>query len=1106
MSLGRLSGWCARRAPLIITAWAVAAVALFIWAPSLQKVGVQDETSFLPAGSPSQQANQLLQQLFPNDPTLQAGIVVLSRTGGLKSGDETYIARLDQWLTHSAIASDVNTVESVANDPALAGELRSPDGTAELVVIGLKPAPFTTRAASAVTAIRNHIDRTAPPGLSHHLTGTAGLAADQATGLVHSFTQTAWITVLLVLAILILVYRSLVAPLIPLLSIGLGYLVARGIVGVMAAHGFKVATLAETFMIVMVFGAGTDYCLFVVSRYREHIDTDGPGVATIRRVMSVIGTVIAASAITVVAGFLSMLTARFGIYKTMGPAIGIAILVTLVAALTLTPALLSLAGRAVFWPSALQDPDRQQRSTLRWRRLAQWIRRQPAVALLAGIIILLFPANGLILFHESFDLINELPPSADARQGFDVLAAHFPAGTVAPIYVVVDPAAPITTNARLSAIDRLTQALRSVPGVQQVRSITQPDGQPLTNDALDQLGGQKVFKDFGLDPNKVDITPLFDAMSSPGGLRFNATLLARYPQLLKGPLSFFIGQGGTSTRLLVALDGDPYSRQAMPVIRHLNQVANAALAGSALGGARLEIGGPPASFADIQQVGNRDFRVITAVLLAGIFIVLALLLRSLIAPFYLLATVLVSYAATLGLTSAVFDGLLHQPGLSFWLPPFLFVILVALGADYNIFIMSRVREEADRGHSPLDAVEEGLVATGRVITSAGFILAGTFGALIFAPLPMLAQIGFAVTTGVLIDTFLVRSLLVPAATMLLGRWAFWPSIPAAAPRPARQRPAWAAAGLGMAALASGLTAFALSARTATPITRVSTQAVAPTSSPTQATCQPHCTTTLPTPPTAAPRTSTAPPLSIGRAAAASDHPSPVSPADPTTSPTTRPAAGTTPTTPTPTSTATVPAAPTRIAIPNVGNWVYHVTGTRKIGAAGSQESINENDTTQVTQTGGNTQTATIRVYTKSSTDTEDDTRSYAPNAVTLVTTQLSSGGLGYGGTLQPPQQLIAWPAHVGDTWTSNWTTGNVNGHSTSKILDTRNVTVAGHTYQCWDVHTDTTFTGAAQGQEHQTLCWVPQLGMSVDDTQTFQGSYSGVNFDISTHSTLISAP
>jgi RND superfamily putative drug exporter len=179
----------------------------------------------------------------------------------------------------------------------------------------------------------------------------------------------------------------------------------------------------------------------------------------------------------------------------------------------------------------------------------------------------------------------------------------------------------------------------------------------------------------------------------------------------------------------------------------------------------------------MRQISNDDFRLIVIVIVAAIFAVLALLLRSLVAPLYLLATVILSYAATMGITVAVFQGLVGDAGITFWLAPFLFVILVALGADYNIFIMSRIREEADAGHEIHDAVSRGLTLTGRVITSAGIILAGTFAALLLAPLPNLRQIGFGVTVGILIDTSVVRSMLVPAATMLLGRWAFWPKVP-----------------------------------------------------------------------------------------------------------------------------------------------------------------------------------------------------------------------------------------------------------------------------------------------------------------------------------------
>jgi uncharacterized membrane protein YdfJ with MMPL/SSD domain len=227
--------------------------------------------------------------------------------------------------------------------------------------------------------------------------------------------------------------------------------------------------------------------------------------------------------------------------------------------------------------------------------------------------------------------------------------------------------------------------------------------------------------------------------------------------------------------VVISFEGNPYAPGALSQFRRLDDVARRAARGTNLEDTAIHVAGPTSFYADIQDVGARDSRVMGAVLIVGIFAVLALLLRSLVAPFFLLATVIVSYTATLGITVLVFRNLLGHEGITFWMPPFLFVILVALGADYNIFVMSRIREEAARGQTAATAAVTGLVATGRVITSAGLVLAGTFAALMAAPLPNLQQIGFAVTVGVLIDTFLVRTFLVPALTAQIGDHAFWPS-------------------------------------------------------------------------------------------------------------------------------------------------------------------------------------------------------------------------------------------------------------------------------------------------------------------------------------------
>jgi uncharacterized membrane protein YdfJ with MMPL/SSD domain len=670
-------------------------------------------------------------------------------------------------------------VQSASTDPTLGAFLRSTDGEAQLLVTSLSKAPLSLGGAKVVERIRDHMDATAPAGLRHHLTGIGGLGADQIEGVVNSFDRTAIVSVVLVLLILLLIYRSIVAALIPLVSIGLAFLVAQGCVSYAAQAGLKVNTLVGTFIVVMIFGAGTDYCLFLTSRYREDLADGEPVPATVRKTLTVMTPVIAASAGTVIVGFGSMVAAQFGIFKTMGPAIAIAIAVTLVAGLTLTPALIKLAGEHAFWPRKLATVrTANNEASPRWDRIAELVKARPAYILLAGVILLQIPAAGLAGYQQSFDLVRDIPAGADARIGFETVADHYPGGTISPVYLLVRTPGPVLDDASLAAIDQLTETLRKQPRIGEVRSITQPAGAPLTLDNLSTLtGGVADPVALGLDPATTDLGPLLAGLTAPGGLRLTGSLLTQYPQLTDR-LGLLLGDDDRSTRLIIALDGNPYDSGALDAIRKVDDTAATALASTVLSDAQINVGGPSSFYADMRQISNEDSRLLFVVIIGAIFIVLALLLKSLVAPIYLLASVVLSYAATMGITVIVFQGILGDPGITFWLAPFLFVVLVALGADYNIFIMSRIREEADAGREIHDAVTRGLTLTGKVITSAGLILAGTFGALLLAPLPNLRQIGFGISVGILIDTFLVRSLIVPAATMLLGRWAFWPGLPA----------------------------------------------------------------------------------------------------------------------------------------------------------------------------------------------------------------------------------------------------------------------------------------------------------------------------------------
>ena len=258
-----------------------------------------------------------------------------------------------------------------------------------------------------------------------------------------------------------------------------------------------------------------------------------------------------------------------------------------------------------------------------------------------------------------------------------------------------------------------------------------------------------------------------------GDVPITATLATAFPKL-REQLGFFTGDEDRATRVYVILDRQPYDPRALEASDRIRDIAELSLRRSPLRADRVAMTGASPFFADIQDVNRRDSRVIVLAVVAGVFLVLVLLLRSLVAPVYLVATVLLSYAATLGLTSFVFQGLLGETGLVWWLPSFLFVVLVALGADYNIFLVGRIREEAGRMDTRR-AVAAGLAATGHVITSAGLILAGTFAALLAAPLDGMVQLGFSATLGILVDTFVVRSLLVPSIAVLAGSGSWWPS-------------------------------------------------------------------------------------------------------------------------------------------------------------------------------------------------------------------------------------------------------------------------------------------------------------------------------------------
>ena len=349
--LGTVARVVARRPWLFVLAWIGAAGMLFATAPRLRDVAVQDNSAFLKDTEPSVVGAIELARIWPEDDIGNTGALVFRREAGLTPADERLIREIEDWLGSADAPEPVRLTQSPYSRPELAEALSSSDGKVMLLSILFHTAPFAPETDAAVTAIRDHVHDAAPEGLRVHLTGNAGVATDQSIAINTAVERTTVITLILIVFILLWVYRSPVTIFVPLTTVGVALGVSQGVIALLAERGFRVAGIVETFMVVIVFGAGTDYCLFIVSRFKEEL---GHRSEDRRRVlvgtMAVIGAVIASSAATVVVGFASEGVAEFGLYATTGPAMAIAVFITLLAGLTLTPALLAVLGRWAFWP------------------------------------------------------------------------------------------------------------------------------------------------------------------------------------------------------------------------------------------------------------------------------------------------------------------------------------------------------------------------------------------------------------------------------------------------------------------------------------------------------------------------------------------------------------------------------------------------------------------------------------------------------------------------------------------------------------------------------------------------------------------------------------
>jgi RND superfamily putative drug exporter len=981
----RLGNLVTRRPFVVIGFWIVLAAVLSLALPPLAVVIGQKQAAIMPDDAPVMVATREMVAAFHDKGTDNVLLAVLTDDKGLSPSDEnTYRTLVDKLRQDTA---DVVSQQDFLSSPEVRKVLSSEDNKAWYLPISLAGHAGSAEGAVAFANAAKLIKQTVSGStLTSHLAGPAATAADLTAISERDLHVIETGTAAMVLLILLIVYRNPITMMMPLVVIGISLATAQGILAGLAELGLGVSSQTMVFMSGVMFGAGTDYAVFLISRYHDYVRRGADSDEAVKLALASIGKVIAASAATVAVTFLAMVFTTLPVFSTVGPALSIAVSVAFVAAITLLPAIMVLVGRRGW------IRPRRELTTRFWRRSGVRIVRRPKIHLVASLVILITLAGCSALAHYNYDDRKTLPGSVESAAAYQVMAAHFPLDSIIPQYLFIQSPHDLRNPKALADLEQMAQRVSQLPDVSMVRGITRPTGESLeqarlawqagevgnklgdasqqinghTNDldtmsdganqladalgglrnqvdqalpsisglvdaltALQKIfGGQKVFNqiddasklvtnmhDLGqtlglnvadLDNisdfarpilNALDATPIcaadpncmnsrnelqriadahdsgaLDKLSdlskelestqgtdnlaaatdklkgmiaklnsatqllgggNSGGLSSQlATLqnganqladgsrkladavemlvgqtkkmgaglndasgflmamkngasappMAGFfipPQVLtrddfKKAAGIFISPDGHGARYLVQTKLNPFSVAAMDQVNLILNTARQAQPNTTLADAKVSLAGISVGLRDTRDYYNRDFNFIIAATVIIVFLILVGLLRAIVAPLYLICSVIVSYLSALGIGVIAFQLILHQE-LHWSVPGLTFIILVAVGADYNLLLISRIRDESPHGLRL--GVIRTVGSTGGVITAAGLIFAASMFGLLFASISMMVQAGFVLGMGILLDTFLVRTVTVPAIATLVGRGNWWPSRP-----------------------------------------------------------------------------------------------------------------------------------------------------------------------------------------------------------------------------------------------------------------------------------------------------------------------------------------
>ncbi|CAM3597806.1 MMPL family transporter [Marinicrinis lubricantis] len=717
---------------LVLALWIAAAVILMLTAPNIAELVKEKGQINVPEGYSSSVAAELSQNMRQNNSenaNTASTLLVFHEAGGLTQEHMGEIGKGLEKLGAAAAEGNQGIVSLVTHlgAPELASQMLSEDGTTAIALLtvdlGVKePSVMQSELEEMLSDV----------SVEYYLTGDWVINQDLIQSSQDGLKRTEIITVILIVVILFLVFRSVVAPFIPLLTVGISYLVSQSVVAFLVDFAdFPLSTYTQIFMVAVMFGIGTDYCILLISRFKEELSHQSSTTEAILATYRSAGRTVLYSGLAVLVGFTSIGFSTFTLYRSaVAVAVGVAVL--LLALVTLVPFFMAVLQKVLFWPT---KKTLEHTPSKLWGHLGRFSLKRPLISIIV-IAIVVLPFLGLYKNEISFNSLDEIGEKYDSVKGFNLVAERFGPGETLPTTVMIEWDEPLAMTDGLAAIESISQGLSEVDDVSAVRSASRPTGEPID---LTQMAGS----------------------SDPAMQQQFQQMLATYMSSDMRIASFDVVFGT-----------DPYSTETMDHIDVLQDQAEEALASAGYPDAEVAIGGVTSVNNDLRHISGEDYNRTAIMMMIGIALILIILFRSLIIPLYMMASLILTFYTSMAVTELIFMRWLDYSGISWAVPFFGFVMLMALGIDYSIFLMDRFKEY--RTLNPKEAIILAMENMGKVIMSAAAILGGTFAAMLPSGVMSLLQIATVLISGLLLYAFIMLPLFIPVMVRVFGRYNGWP--------------------------------------------------------------------------------------------------------------------------------------------------------------------------------------------------------------------------------------------------------------------------------------------------------------------------------------------